>query len=113
MKINIEMMCIISAILDKMQIDSGLINKFFEMGKQANGKSKAEKEKLQKQIGAELLLTLGKKLYLVKDEMIQFIALYKEISEQEAKEVDMIGFLKEISTDKGLKSFLQQKDMPE
>ena len=113
MKINIDMMCVISSIMEKMDIDAGLMQKFFKMGDEARGKSKSEVERLQKQIGAELLLTLGKKLHLVKDELVQFISLYKEISEEEAKQVDVIEFLKEIAKDKGLKSFLQQKDMPE
>lgn len=113
MKINIDMMCIISSIMEKMEIDAGLMSKFFKMGDEAKGKDKSEVDRIQKQIGAELLLTLGKKLHLVKDELIQFISLYKEIPEEEAKEVDVIEFLKEISKDTGLKSFLQQKDMSE
>lgn len=44
----------------KMEIDSQLMQKFFKMGDEARGKSKSEVERLQKQIGAELLLTLGK-----------------------------------------------------
>lgn len=113
MKINIDMMCVISTIMEKMEIDSQLMQKFFKMGDEARGKSKSEVERLQKKIGAELLLTLGKKLHLVRDELVRFISLYKEISEEEAKQVDVIEFLKEIAKDKGLKSFLQQKDMPE
>ncbi len=113
MKINIDMICVISSIMEKMEIDAGLMQKLFRMGDEAKGKSKSEVERLQKKIGAELLLTLGKKLHLVKDEFIQFIALYKEIPEDEAKQVDVIEFLKEIAKDKGLKSFLQQKDMSE
>lgn len=113
MKINIEMMCVISAIMEKMEIDASLMSKFFKMGDEAKGKSKSEVDRIQKQIGAELLLTLGKKLHLVKDELVQFISLYKEIPEEEAKKVDVIEFLKEISKDTGLKNFLQQKDMSE
>lgn len=113
MKINIDMMCTISTIMEKMEIDAGLMQKFFKMGDEARGKSKSEVDRIQKQIGAELLLTLGKKLHLVKDELIQFISLYKEISEEEAKKVDVMEFLKEIAKDSGLKDFLQQKDMSE
>ena len=75
MKINIDMMCVISTIMEKMEIDSQLMQKFFKMGDEARGKSKSEVERLQKQIGAELLLTLGKKLHLVRDELVRFISL--------------------------------------
>ena len=111
MKINIDMMCIISQIMEKMEIDTGIIQKFFKMGDEVKGKSKREVEMIQKQIGAELLLNLGKKIYLVKNELIQFISLYRDISEEEAKKIDIIEFLKEIAKDKGLKIFLSQKDM--
>ena len=51
MKINIDMMCVISTIMEKMEIDSQLMQKFFKMGDEARGKSKSEVERLQKQIG--------------------------------------------------------------
>lgn len=111
MKINVEIMCIISAIMDKIQIDSSYIKELFEKGKKAKGKSKQEVEALQTEIGAELLFLLGKKIHLVKDEIIQFIAIYKGISEEEAKDVDIISFIKEVSKDEGLTSFLRQKAM--
>ena len=113
MKINIEMMCLISSIMDKMEIDSKIINGFFEKGKSVKGMSKTEKEAMQQQLGAELLLLLGKKLHLVKEEMIQFISIYKGISEEEAKEVDIIKFIKEIAKDEGIQSFLKQRAMTE
>lgn len=113
MKINVEQMCLISSIMNKMEIDSKLINGLFEKGKSVNGKSNEEKEAMQKQLGAELLFMLGKKLYLVKDELIQFIASYRDIPEDEAKKVDVIEFIKEAMKDEGLKSFLKQEAMSE
>lgn len=113
MKINVDMMCLISSIVDKMEIDTSVLNSFFEEGKKANGKSKEDKEVMQQQLGAQLILLLGKKLHLVKEEIIQFICLYKNIQEEEAKKVDIIGFIKELAKDEGLISFLRLKAMSE
>ena len=116
MKINVDMMCLISSIVDKMEIDTSVLNSFFEEGKKANGKSKEDKEVMQQQLGAQLILEKLKKALqevLVKEEIIQFICLYKNIQEEEAKKVDIIGFIKELAKDEGLISFLRLKAMSE
>ena len=52
-------------------------------------------------------------MHLVKDELVEFIATYKEIEKEEAKKIDIIEFVKEIMKDKEFTSFLKQKLMPE
>lgn len=109
MKINIEMLCALSSVMDKLNIDSNTINKYFKMGESGKGKSKTEIEQLQKKIGIEIMLDLGKKIHLVKDELIQLISIYKEISTEEAKKVNIIEFFKELAKDEDIKSFLKKK----
>ena len=110
MKINIDMMCLISSIMDKLGIDAE-IKDLIEKGKSATGKNKEEKDAIQQQLGMEVVFLIGKKLHLVKEELIQFICLYKGIEEKEAKELDIIEFIKQIMKDKGLLDFLKQKAM--
>ena len=112
MKINIEMMCLISSIMDKLDIDAE-IKKLFEKGKMSIGKSKEEKEAMQQELGMEVVFLICKKIHIVKEELIQFICLYKGIEEKEAKEIDVIEFIKQILKDKGLLDFLKQKAMSE
>ena len=84
--------------------------KVHELAKQI-GKTSKEIIAVAQELGMEVLLLIGKKLYLVKEELIQFICLYKGIEEKEAKELDIIEFIKQIMKDEGLKNFLSQKDM--
>ena len=113
MKINVDMICVISSIMDKLNIDANAVNKYFEMGKAAKGKSKEQADMLAKKIGMEIMVDLGKKLHLVKDEITQFIVSYKNITEEEAKNYDLIELFKEIAKDEGLKSFLKKAAIPE
>lgn len=113
MKINVDMICLISSIMDKLNIDTNAVNKYFEMGKAGKGKSKEQTDMLAKKIGMQIMVDLGKKLHLIKGEITQFIALYKNISEEEAKNYDLLELFKEISKDEGLKSFLKKAATPE
>lgn len=109
MKINIDMLCTLSSIMDKLNIDTNTINKYFKMGEAGKGKSKNEIERLQKKIGMEIMIDLGKKIHLVKEELIEFISIYKEISIEDAKKLNIIDFFKEIAKDEDIKSFLKEK----
>ena len=109
MKINIDMLCTLSCIMDKLNIDTNTINKYFKMGEAGKGKSKSEIENLQKKIGMEIMIDLGKKIHLVKDELIELISMYKEITTEEAKKVNIIDFFKEIAKDEDIKNFLKKK----
>ncbi len=112
MKLTIDSICLISSIINKMEITDDFINDLVEMGKNTKGKSEGSIEKLQTQIGIKVILKLTSKLHLVKDELIEFIANYKDIEREEAKKIDIIEFVKEIMKDKDFTSFLKQKLMP-
>lgn len=109
MKLTIDSICLISAMLSKMQIDEKFINEMVELGKKGKGKSKNELSKLQEQIGIRIVLKITSKLHLVKDELIEFIAKYKGVSEEEAKKLDMIEVVKEIVKDKEITDFFKLK----
>jgi len=105
MKLTIDSICLISSIINKMEITDDFINDLVEMGKSAKGKSGSNIEKLQTQIGIKVILKLTSKLHLVKDELVEFIATYKEIEKEEAKKIDIIEFVKEIMKDKEVEDF--------
>ena len=112
MKLTIDSICLISSIINKMEITDDFINDLVEMGKNTKGKSEGSIEKLQTQIGIKVILKLTSKLHLVKPELIEFIATYNYIAREEAKNIDIIEFVKEIMKDKDFTSFLKQKLMP-
>ena len=111
MKINIDMLCTLSSIMDKLNIDTDTINKYFKTGDTGKGKSKSEIERLQKKIGMEIMIDLGKKIHLVKDELIELISMYKNITTEEAKKISIIDFFKDIAKDEDIKNFLKKKAM--
>ena len=76
-------------------------------------KSKENAEKIQMQIGMKIVIKLGKKLHEVRDDLVKFVANYKEISEEEAKKVDIKDIVKELISDKDFVSFFKQKVMSE
>lgn len=112
MKINVDMICLVSSIMDKLNIDANALSKYFKMGESGKGKSKEQTDMLAKKIGIEIMVDLGKKLHLIKSEITQFIAIYKNISEEEAKNYDLMELFKEISKDDDLKSFLKKAATP-
>lgn len=113
MKLTIDSICLISSIIDKIEIDDKFINEMIELGKTAKGKSKENSEKIQMQIGIKIVLKLGKKLHEVRNDLVKFVANYKEISEEEAKKVDIKDIVKELISDKDFVSFFKQKVMSE
>ncbi len=111
MKLTIDSMCLISSIVDKVQIDDKFIQEMINLGKTAKGKNKAEVENLQKQIGMKIILKIGSKIHLAKTELIDFISSYKSISKEDAEKEDMIGFIKEIMGDENFISFFKSTAM--
>ena len=111
MKLTIDSICLISAIMDKIKIDDKFIEELFIIGKTAKGKEKEEIENIKNKIGMKIILKLGTKIHEVRNELIKFIAVYKEISEEEAKKVNVIDIIKELMGDKDFTSFLKQKVM--
>ena len=113
MKLTIDSICLISAILDKVKLDDDFINEMFLMGKEAKGKSDNEIKMTQNKIGMKVIMKLGSQLHNVRDELIKFIANYKEITEEEAEKVNIIEVLKELANDEGFTSFLKRMTVQE
>lgn len=111
MKLTIDSMCLLSCIIDKMEIDEKFINEMVNLGKTAKGKDKENVEKLKTQIGMKIMLRISSKLHLVKDELTEFIMNYKGINEKEAKEQDLVSIIKELMKDEGFISFFKQTAM--
>lgn len=112
MKLTIDSICLISAILDKIKIDDKFINDMFLIGKEAKGKETKDIEMIKNKIGMNIILKLGSKLHEVRDELVKFIAIYKGISEEEATKVDIIDFIKELISDEDFTSFLKRMAIP-
>lgn len=85
--ITAEQAITISMIIDKMEIKNDLASMEINTGNE-----KSDKEEL----GKQLIALIISKLYKAKDEIFEFIANYKGISIEEAKKVEIIGFLKEL-----------------
>lgn len=113
MVLTIDSICLLSSIIDKMEIDDKFIQEMINLGKTAKGKSKDFAENLQNQIGIKIMLKISSKLHLVKDELTDFISTYKGISKDEAKKVNVIEIIKELMQDKDFVSFFKSKVMSE
>lgn len=113
MILTIDSICLISSIIDKIEIDDKFINEMIELGKTAKGKNKDFAENLQKQIGMKIMLKISSKLHLVKEELTDFISTYKSISKEEAKKENVIEIIKELIADKDFVSFFKSKVMSE
>lgn len=109
MKLTIDSICLISSVIDKIELDEKFINEMIEEGKKAKGKNEEMVEKIKTQIGIKIVLKIGSKLHLVRDDLIKFVANYKNISEEEAKKIDIIETIKELINDKDFISFFKQK----
>ena len=112
MKLTIDSICLISSILDKIKIDDKVINDMFLIGKEAKGKEKQDIDMIKNKIGMNIMLKLGSKLHEVRDELVKFVAVYKEITEDEAAKVDMIEIIKELISDEDFTSFLKRMAVP-
>ena len=79
----------LSAIIDKLDL------------KIADPKADAEK------IGSDLLMQIVAKAHKAEQEIYAFVAETKGITPQEAENVDLIGFIKEITADAGVMNFFK------
>ena len=113
MKLTIDSICLISSIVDKINIDDKFINEMLEIGKTANGQSEVVVDNIKKKIGMKIAVKIGSKLHEVRNEFIKFVATYKEISEEEAIKINVIDIIKELMEDKDFTSFFKQKVMSE
>ena len=111
MKLTIDSICLLSSIIDKIELNDKFINEMINLGKTAKGKEQKDIEDTQKQIGMKIVLKISSKLHLVKDELTDFIANYKEVTKEEAQKMNMIDVVKELMNDKNFTSFFKQKLM--
>jgi hypothetical protein len=113
MKLTIDTTCLLSTIIDKTEINDDFIQEMIKLGKTAKGKGKEFAEDLKKQIGLKVVIKITSKIHLAKDELIEFVASYKEISKEEARKIDLIDIIKELMNDKDFISFFKQELMSE
>ena len=59
----------------------------------------------QEEIGADLMMQAVSKAYKAESEIYNFVAEIKKITVEEAQEVDLIEFIKEIGNTSGIKDF--------
>lgn len=81
----------LSLIIDKMGIKNDLIN------------IEADTNEV---VGKKLIATLITNLYKAENEIYDFIAMYKEITVEEAQKVNVIEVLKEVLKIDGIQDFL-------
>lgn len=98
MKINTKILCKISLILNKMGISS-LITKL---------NIETDNEEFDKrELVKELFALIIDNLYKAEEQIIELISQVKEISVEEAQDVDVIEFIKELLNNKKIQSFLK------
>ena len=59
----------------------------------------------QEEVGADLIIQVVSKIYKAEKEVISFVADLKKITIEEAEEIEIIDFIKELKEVNGLKSF--------
>lgn len=100
MKLTAEQGMVLSAIIDKMDLQ-------IDLDALMSGKSgkKISDEELQKKFGVELIMQLIRKAYKAKEEWFELIACMKEITTEEAKKVDLVSFFGEFIKTPGVMDF--------
>lgn len=96
-KISTKTAIKMSAIIDKMEIGQQLKDMEVNTGDEA---------KDREELGKQLIVLIITKLYKAEDEIYELIAMCKGISIEEAKEVEVIPFLKELFGIDGVTDFL-------
>lgn len=61
----------------------------------------------QEQIGADLMMQIISKAHKAEKEIYAFVAEIKGITQQEAENVDLVQFIKEIASDAGVVNFFK------
>jgi len=63
----------------------------------------------QEEVGADLIIQVVSKIYKAEKEVISFVADLKKITIEEAEEIEIIDFIKELKEVNGLKSFFTSR----
>ena len=61
----------------------------------------------KEQVGADLMMQIVTKVHKAEKEIYAFVADLKKITVQEAEDIDLIEFVKEIATDSGAMGFFK------
>ena len=85
MKLTIDSICLIGSIMDKIKIDDNFIEEMLLVGKTAKGKDKKEIDDIKNKIGMKIVLKLGTKIHEVRNELVKFISIYKDITEKDER----------------------------
>ena len=98
LKIKPRALSKISLIINKMGISSLIMQLDIETGDE-----KQDRKELVKQLVALVI----DNFYKAEEELIELIAMLKEITKQEAEEVDIVSFIKELVNNDKIKDFLK------
>ena len=98
LKIKPRALSKISLIINKMGISSLVMQLDVETGDE-----KQDRKELVKQLVALVI----DNFYKAEEEMIELIAMLKGITKQEAEEVDIVSFIKELINNDKIKDFLK------
>lgn len=98
LKIKPRALSKISLIINKMGISSLIMQLDVETGDE-----KQDRKELVKQLVALVI----DNFYKAEEEMIELIAMLKDITKQEAEEVDIVSFIKELVNNDKIKDFLK------
>lgn len=64
----------------------------------------------EEQVGSDLLIQIVNKAHRAESEIIAFVAEMKKCSIEEAENVELVAFVKEIASDSGIKDFFKSAD---
>ncbi len=98
LKVTPKILCKLSLIINKMGISSLIMKLNVESGNETK-----DRENLVK----ELISLFMDNLYKAETEIVELVALMKDISKEEAENEDIISIFKELVNDERIKSFLK------
>lgn len=98
LKIKPRALSKMSLIINKMGISSLIMQIDIETG---------DEEQDKKELVKQLVALVIDNLHKAEEEMIELIAMLKEISKEEAEEVDIVSFIKELISNDKIKDFLK------
>ncbi len=98
LKIKPRALSKMSLIINKMGISSLIMQIDIETG---------DEEQDKKELVKQLVALVIDNLHKAEEEMIELIAMLKDISKEEAEEVDIVSFIKELISNDKIKDFLK------
>lgn len=102
-----DMLPYVADIYEKLNLDAFINDNTVK----ASGKNKKEMDKLQKQLGMKMIMYIIKNSSKIKDEVFNIVAIFNNISPEEAKQQNFLTTLQEfkcIFSNKELSDFFKQ-----